>query len=577
VDGGFDPVTIPGSVGDTLVVDITRTGAAAPIHGWEMVKANRPPVVVRTEPPPQRVDVPLNSIMVVVFSEPIDSATLNTGSVQLRRDTTPVGGTVRFSDATGLRVEFHPDSLLAGQTEYRLVVTQTIHGVNGVALASPVVVAFTTGISAVASVTIAPTADTLVVGTTSSLTATTRDAAGHALTGRVVTWTSSDTTKAKVTAAGLVTGVAVGSATITATSGGKSGTAALTLIPAAAPRTGRIAFISNSCDNHDNCLDDIYVVNADGSNAIRLTTASGGYARPVWSPNGAQVASGDYVVNADGSNPYWLPGGDGNGPAWSPSGSQIAFRNPNSGQIYVINADGTNPTPLCGGGCISPAWLPDGTKIAFSSSGQIYVMNADGTNSTRLTNVADTSAWRPVWSPTGAKLAFSEYESGQIYVMNADGTNLIRLFNPTHGHDGEPTLWSPDGAKIVFTYSAHVYIVNVDGTNLIRLETNDLPGVEAPTWSPDGTRILFTTATIWGSAYVVNADGSNLHRLSTGYGGAAWSPDGRAIAVGATYGPSGPTISVMNDDGTRLAEVIPCNCSAYPGDPISYGPAWRPR
>src|SRR5229473_2352698 len=68
-------------------------------------------------------------------------------------------------------------------------------------------------LSAVASVTIAPAADSLVVGNTVQLTATTQDAAGHALTGRLVAWTSSDTTKAKVTAAGLVTGAGVGSAT----------------------------------------------------------------------------------------------------------------------------------------------------------------------------------------------------------------------------------------------------------------------------------------------------------------------------------------------------------------------------
>src|SRR5712692_6623846 len=90
-------------------------------------------------------------------------------------------------------------------------------------------------LSAVTSVTIAPAADSLVVGKTIQLTATTQDATGHTLTGRVVVWTSSDTTKAKVTAAGLVTGVAVGSATITATSERKSGTAALTLILVAVP------------------------------------------------------------------------------------------------------------------------------------------------------------------------------------------------------------------------------------------------------------------------------------------------------------------------------------------------------
>lgn len=147
VDGGFDPVAIAASVGDTLGVDIARSGSAAPIHGWELVKANRPPVVVRTDPPPQKRDVPLNSIMVVVFSDPIDSATLNTGSVQLWRGTTPLAGTVRFSDAAGIRAEFHPDSLLASQTDYRLVVTPTIRDVNGLALASALDVPFTTGIT----------------------------------------------------------------------------------------------------------------------------------------------------------------------------------------------------------------------------------------------------------------------------------------------------------------------------------------------------------------------------------------------------------------------------------------------
>src|SRR5260370_5059718 len=75
-------------------------------------------------------------------------------------------------------------------------------------------------LSAVASVTVAPAADSLVVGKTVQLTATTQDAARHTLPGRVRVWTHSDTTKAKVTRAGLVTGVTVGSASVTATSEG---------------------------------------------------------------------------------------------------------------------------------------------------------------------------------------------------------------------------------------------------------------------------------------------------------------------------------------------------------------------
>jgi hypothetical protein len=87
----------------------------------------------------------------------------------------------------------------------------------------------------VASVTVSPASLSLVVGGTQQLTPTTLDVNGATLTGRTISWTTSDATKATVSAAGLVTAAAVGTATITATSEGKSGAAALTVT--AAPPT----------------------------------------------------------------------------------------------------------------------------------------------------------------------------------------------------------------------------------------------------------------------------------------------------------------------------------------------------
>ena len=81
----------------------------------------------------------------------------------------------------------------------------------------------------VASLTIAPAAAALVAGATQQLTAITLDANSNVLTGRVVTWTSSDATKASVTASGLVAAVAAGSITITATSEGRSASAQVTV------------------------------------------------------------------------------------------------------------------------------------------------------------------------------------------------------------------------------------------------------------------------------------------------------------------------------------------------------------
>jgi len=82
-------------------------------------------------------------------------------------------------------------------------------------------------------VTVTPATDTVVVTDTMRLTATAKDAAGHVLSGRVVTWASSSPAVATISATGLVTGVAENSvaATITATSEGVSGSAAITVSP----------------------------------------------------------------------------------------------------------------------------------------------------------------------------------------------------------------------------------------------------------------------------------------------------------------------------------------------------------
>jgi trimeric autotransporter adhesin len=88
----------------------------------------------------------------------------------------------------------------------------------------------------VATVTVAPPSGPLVVGQTVTLSDTVKDAHGFVLTGRVVTWSSSNTSKATVDQnTGLVTGVDSGSTTITATSEGKFGTATVTvdLVPVA--------------------------------------------------------------------------------------------------------------------------------------------------------------------------------------------------------------------------------------------------------------------------------------------------------------------------------------------------------
>jgi len=103
-----------------------------------------------------------------------------------------------------------------------VTMTATSEGQSGTA-------SVTVTLAPVAAVTVTPSSGTVAIGRTVQLTATPRDASGNPLTGRAISWSSSDNTIATVNSSGLVTGVVAGAVTITATSEGQSGTASITV------------------------------------------------------------------------------------------------------------------------------------------------------------------------------------------------------------------------------------------------------------------------------------------------------------------------------------------------------------
>src|SRR5947209_5886031 len=122
--------------------------------------------------------------------------------------------------------------LVAGTTySFELVAFRGTLGVNAVFGGLSNIATATTSPSTapVAAVAVSPTAASVAVGQTVQLAATLKDAGGNVLTGRTVAWASGSTGVATVSGSGLVTGVAAGTATITATSEGQSGTATVTV------------------------------------------------------------------------------------------------------------------------------------------------------------------------------------------------------------------------------------------------------------------------------------------------------------------------------------------------------------
>jgi Tol biopolymer transport system component len=121
--------------------------------------------------------------------------------------------------------------------------------------------------------------------------------------------------------------------------------------PRWSPDGSRIAFES---DRVGGSLD-LFAMNPDGTGLAQVSSTTGDAFSARWSPNGTQIAfsvrdpSGDhiYVVNADGSNQLQLTTGAG-GPVWSVDDTKIAYSTRQDGnwEVYTMNPDGTGKTNI---------------------------------------------------------------------------------------------------------------------------------------------------------------------------------------------------------------------------------------
>lgn len=148
--------------------------------------------------------------------------------------------------------------------------------------------------AAVATVLVAPEAVTLSPQATQQLTATPRDAQGTPLTGRTIVWASNAPAVASVSTAGLVTALTPGTATISATSEGKSGTAEITVATGAVvgPQGGTFTF-------DDGALTVTVPAGAVGTPIVlSVTTVAAPSAPP---PEGWQIAGPVYQLRPAGA------------------------------------------------------------------------------------------------------------------------------------------------------------------------------------------------------------------------------------------------------------------------------------
>jgi trimeric autotransporter adhesin len=125
---------------------------------------------------------------------------------------------VTWSTSSTSRAVVSSTGLVTGVSAGTVTITARSGSANGTATIT------VQALVAVDRIIVTPKDPSIDVGKTVQLTATLLDKQDNVLTGRTVTWTSSDQSRATVSNTGLVSGIRGGTVTITASSGGKSGT-----------------------------------------------------------------------------------------------------------------------------------------------------------------------------------------------------------------------------------------------------------------------------------------------------------------------------------------------------------------
>ncbi|HEX6573692.1 MAG TPA: Ig-like domain-containing protein, partial [Gemmatimonadaceae bacterium] len=364
-------------------------------------------------------------------------------------------------------------------------------------------------------------ADSVAIGATLQMEDSVRDALGVATADQSETWQLSDSSKASIDAAGLLTGLAAGNVTVTATQGDKTGSKLITVKqPASAPDAKNDAFTAQVAVNLNG---DVTVDNGSGADnlgapAATLASFGGGSLGGTVTSNAAgqsvSLAGGTLTVNANGT---------------------LSLTSPTTGGVYTFqyrltNSQGSDDATVT----ISVNRAPDAVDDALTADVAVtlnanLVLNDD--RGAPAATVASFGGGSPGGTVTTNAAGASVALAGGTLTVNADGS--VSLANATTSG----------------TYTFQYRLTNPVGSD-------DATATIVVRRPPDAKNDAFTTtspATLNGN--VTSDNGSGADDLGdpaatvTGFGGGSLSGNTTTNAAGASVALAGGTLTV-NANGT---------------------------
>jgi Tol biopolymer transport system component len=179
----------------------------------------------------------------------------------------------------------------------------------------------------------------------------------------------------------------------------------------------------------------VYVADADGSNARHIATGHPFNFAPQWSPDGTHLLflAGEhenchpYVANADGTGLR-----------------KLADRNGYRGVIEFLDVPDFHS-----GSSDVPAWSADGTSVCYTvrvgANVELFRVALDG-RTERITRTPDGSLhYHPTPSPDGRYLAYGSRRDGvrQLYALRLEDRSERRLTDLERGHAAMWPHWQP--------------------------------------------------------------------------------------------------------------------------------------
>lgn len=424
------------------------------------------------------ITVTAREVATVVVNPPSVSIRLG-GSVQLQAQTLDAdnaaltGRTVTWSSNNPSVATVTTDGTITGRAIGAATITATSEGRAGQA-------AVTVTLLPVQTVSVTPSVDTLAIGTQRQHTAVLRDESGAVLTGRVLAWSSNNVAVATVSSSGVVSALAPGSVTITASSGGRIGTSTVVV---QARLAGAVILTPSSST---------LIVGATSQLTTQVTDSSGNLltGRPVtYSSNAPAVASisGTGIVTA-------VSPGTAQITAVSEGKSGTAFVQvipvpvstveltpatitiqPGAQQQLTVVARAANGIVLNGrtvtwtSGSNGIATVSNSGLVAGVSPGVVLILaSVDGVSASAQVTVRLPPVASIGISPNEPSLAVSESVQLTATLRDADGTLLT----------GRNVAWSSTDESVAFVTSSGVVLAFKTGTARI---TATSEGVSAST------------------------------------------------------------------------------------------------